>query len=69
LPWGENHRLQFRWEMYNVLNHPNFAFCAANTACSSLDINSGNFGLITTTIDTALGVPARTMQFALRYDF
>jgi hypothetical protein len=47
---------QFRWEVFNVLNHVNF-----NAPVTSL--NSGNFGRILTAGDP------RIMQFALKYEF
>ena len=50
------HRLQFRWEVFNVLNKANF-----NNPTSAL--NSTNFGRI-----LSAGDP-RIMQFALKYDF
>ncbi len=48
--------LQFRWEIFNVMNHARF-----NNPTSGL--NSSNFGRILTA-----GAP-RIMQFALKYDF
>lgn len=48
--------IQFRWEVFNVLNHVNFG--APITA-----LNSGNFGKI-----LSAGDP-RIMQFALKVDF
>jgi len=48
--------LQFRWEVFNVLNHASF-----NNPVSAL--NSTNFGRILTASDP------RIMQFALKYDF
>jgi len=50
------HRLQFRWEVFNVLNKANF-----NNPTTAL--NSTNFGRI-----LSAGDP-RIMQFALKYDF
>jgi hypothetical protein len=50
------HPLQFRWEIFNVINKANF-----NNPTSGL--NSSNFGRILTA-----GAP-RIMQFALKYDF
>src|SRR5262249_44050095 len=49
-------QVQFRWEVFNVLNKPNF-----NNPTSSL--NSSNFGRI-----LSAGDP-RIMQFALKVDF
>jgi hypothetical protein len=48
--------LQFRWEIFNVLNKANF-----NNPTSAL--NSSNFGRILTA-----GQP-RIMQFAVKFDF
>jgi hypothetical protein len=57
MPWSEKHALEFRAEAYNVFNHTNFSDPNA-------DINSPNFGQITSQANTN-----RVMQFALRYDF
>ena len=53
----EGHELQFRWEAYNLLNHPVWGF--PNTSLSS-----PNFGRITSTSGSM-----RQMQFALKYVF
>jgi hypothetical protein len=53
----EGHELQFRWEAYNLLNHPVWGF--PNTSLSS-----PNFGRITSTTGSM-----RQMQFALKYVF
>jgi hypothetical protein len=49
-------QLQFRWEIFNVINHTSF-----NAPTTSL--NSGNFGKILSAQDP------RIMQFALKYEF
>ena len=49
-------QLQFRWEVFNVLNHTNF-----NAPITAL--NNGNFGRIQSAQDP------RIMQFALKYEF
>jgi len=53
----EGHELQFRWEAFNVLNHPVWGL--PNTSLSS-----SNFGRITSTNGSM-----RQMQFALKYVF
>ncbi len=53
----EGHELQFRWEAFNLLNHPVWGF--PNTSLSS-----PNFGRITSTNGSM-----RQMQFALKYVF
>ena len=53
----EGHQLQFRWEAYNLLNHPVWGF--PNTSLSS-----PNFGRITSTTGSM-----RQMQLALKYIF
>lgn len=71
MPWNENHKLQFRWEVFNVANKQSFD--ANNTTRSSyglgqdpqLNTASPDFGNIFTNIQ---GNPRR-MQFGLRYSF
>ena len=57
MPWSESHRLQIRWETFNLFNHNSFALPNAN-------VNSGAFGTITASASTP-----REMQFAIRYEF
>ena len=60
MPWNENHRLQFRWEAYNILN--TVRFDVYTIEMSVADATSfGNY-------QSALTEP-RIMQFGLRYDF
>ena len=60
MPWKESHSLQFRWEVFNVLNLTRF-----DVQSLSLSItNASTFGNY-----SALLTNPRTMQFALRYEF
>jgi hypothetical protein len=65
---GERFNVQFRWEVFNVLNRANFEFRTGN-------INSSSFGRFRETADTAAFNPilgtgaARNMQFGLRLQF
>jgi hypothetical protein len=57
MPWSESHRLQIRWESFNLFNHNSFGLPAAN-------VTLGTFGQITTSASAP-----REMQFAFRYEF
>ena len=67
---GERLTMQFRWEVYNVLNRGNFAPYVSNNT-----VGSGTFGTITTTPDVAVGNPViaqggpRSMNFAIKFMF
>ena len=54
---NDNHQMQFRWEAYNLLNHPVWGFPNTN-------LSNANFGRISST-----AVSMRQMQFALKYVF
>jgi hypothetical protein len=61
--WAErNHALQFRWEVFNALNHRNFVLIPANTVSAStnnaLFLNLGQ-----------TDVSGRNMMFVARYIF
>lgn len=59
MPW-EGHRLQFRWEVFNVTNTARF-----DPQSLDLDVtNELTFGRYTGTLS-----PPRVMQFGLRYEF
>jgi Carboxypeptidase regulatory-like domain len=60
MPWSENHKLQVRWEVFNVTNSVRFDPFATSADLGTL----GSFGKYTDT----LTLP-RVMQFGLRYDF
>jgi hypothetical protein len=67
---GEHLAVQFRWEVFNVLNRANFAAFVVNNALSS-----SSFGTITNTPDVAVGNPVlaqgapRSMNLALKLIF
>jgi hypothetical protein len=54
----ERYGIQFRWEMFNALNHPSFGLPSNNPS-------SANFGFITATGQ----IPPRVMQGALKLSF
>lgn len=55
---GENASLLFRWEFFNLFNHPNFANPASNVSTPS------TFGKI-----NAMSVNPRIMQYGLKFEF
>ncbi len=66
LPWHEGHKMQIRWEVFNVTNSAQFTGLA-NTALGynpSKGLPASTFGNFTRTQGDS-----RVMQFALRYDF
>jgi len=58
----ERHHIDFRADFYNLLNHPNFF-------AGNQNINSVNFGKITSQFYAADGVGPRVIQFGLYYRF
>ena len=60
MPYAESQFLKFRWEVFNVLNHPEFD---VNTVTNQID-QQGSFGAF-----SGLLTNPRVMQFALRYEF
>jgi hypothetical protein len=58
MPYAEGHVLQFRWEIFNFLNHP--VWNSPNTNAN----NPNQFGIVTGT-----RIDMREMQFALKYVF
>jgi hypothetical protein len=63
---SETANLQFRAEIFNIANHPNYAFPVANNL-GSLDTNGApvaNFGTLTKTQSSE-----RQVQFALKLIF
>jgi hypothetical protein len=71
MPWNENHKIQFRWEVFNVFNYQYFLGDNLTRETFGLpqdpDLSPVNndFGKIFTSIQ---GDPRR-MQFGLRYSF
>jgi hypothetical protein len=57
MPYSEHHALQFRFEAFNVLNHPVWSQPNNNT-------QSGGFGTVTGT-----RIDMRQLQIALKYIF
>jgi hypothetical protein len=69
IPLNERFRLQFRAEMFNIFNHPNFSApgFGGNGVVSisgSTNFNNANFGEIGSTRDAPYD--ARQIQFALK---
>lgn len=67
MPWNENHRITFRWDVFNVTNTARFTYAAQGFGLgyqpdkTDAPVGFGNF-------NAQQGAP-RVMQFALRYDF
>lgn len=74
LPWGENHKLQFRWEVFNVLNKQYLdensaaAFSIVPTDPYAATPTPSEFSDGTGELTGIRGIPRR-MQFVLRYSF
>jgi len=68
MPWSENHKLQFRWEVFNVTNTQRLTnvagFVQAVDPFIASKTPTGNFGNFT----DIQGSP-RVMQFGLRFSF
>lgn len=64
MPWKEGHSMTFRWDVFNVANHPVFSGQATTLIGYTGSSATSNFGRFTGTRSLA-----RVMQFALRYDF
>jgi hypothetical protein len=80
---SERLSVQVRWEVYNLFNRGNFYYipnnilnnCGKVSGNQCVSVNSGNFGTITETSDTAAGNPViaqggpRNMNFVLKFIF
>ena len=65
LPWGNDHRLRFRWDTFNVTNTPKFDVFFMDM----FPDRAASFGRYYETIATCDGGAGRCMQFALKYEF
>jgi len=63
IPVNESMRFTFRAELYNALNHANFAVPGNSI------VTPATFGRISATVTTSSGTGARVAQMALRFDF
>ncbi len=66
MPYNEAHRIQFRWDVFNVLNLTRFNAqgIGSSSLLTSLTQSPNSFGAY-----TSLLTQPRVMQFALRYEF
>src|SRR6185503_4797330 len=69
MPW-ESHKLQFRWEVFNVTNTQRLTLATVTRANFGLDIDPqlGTPPTVWGNLDSIQGTP-RVMQFGLRYSF
>ncbi|NNE65748.1 MAG: carboxypeptidase regulatory-like domain-containing protein [Pyrinomonadaceae bacterium] len=71
MPWNENHRFQFRWEVFNVANNQPLSpgsFSRSSWGLGTdpdLATDPGNFGNVYNGVQNA----PRSMQFGFRYEF
>ena len=65
MPWSNDQRVQFRWQMFNVTNTPRFDLSDVDMLP---DIDT-TFGRYNSTLATCDGGAGRCMQFLLRYEF
>jgi hypothetical protein len=72
MPWSEGHKLQFRWEVFNVFNHQYFdENSASDFSIAPPDPYAGSDSILsagTGSLTAIRGIPRR-MQFVLRYSF
>jgi hypothetical protein len=65
MPFGEDHKIWFRWDTFNVTNTPRFD--VANV--TMYPDRTSTFGTYNGTYASCDGNAGRCMQFALRYEF
>ena len=65
MPWSDNQRLRFRWDMFNISNTPRFDLSDVDMLP---DIDT-TFGRYNSTLATCDGGAGRCMQFMLKYEF
>jgi len=72
MPWSEGHKLQFRWEVFNVTNTQRLTLTTITRENLGLNqdsqVSSSNPGPAFGKLDSIQGTP-RVMQFGLRYTF
>jgi hypothetical protein len=70
MPWSENHKLQFRWEVFNVTNTQRLDIGTITRQNFGLDIDSpsGTPASVFGNFDSIQGSP-RVMQVGLRFSF
>ena len=65
MPWSADHKIRFRWDMFNLTNTPRFD--VGNV--TMFPDRSNTFGSYNGSITSCDGGAGRCMQFALRYEF
>ena len=60
MPWNENHKFQFRWEVFNVLNHENYGSYTTSESNSSYGNPSFN---------SNVAFQPRMLQLGFRFAF